>query len=60
LQYNVHMHFEWDPAKAAANLRKHKISFEAAKSVFFDEYAVQFFDDENSAEKESFLLLGKS
>jgi uncharacterized protein len=60
LQYNVHMQFEWNSAKAAANLRKHKVSFEAAKSVFYDEYAVQFFDDENSAEEERFLLLGMS
>ena len=28
--------FEWDSAKAAANLKKHHVSFEEAKSVFFD------------------------
>jgi uncharacterized DUF497 family protein len=30
--------FEWDPPKAATNLKKHQISFEEARSVFFDEF----------------------
>lgn len=41
--------FEWDEAKAAANLKKHQVSFEEAKSIFFDEFGVQFFDDEHSS-----------
>jgi uncharacterized DUF497 family protein len=52
--------FEWDPPKAAANLKKHQISFEEARSVFFDEFAVQFFDDAHSVDEERFLLLGMS
>jgi uncharacterized DUF497 family protein len=52
--------FEWDPPKAAANLRKHQISFDEAKSVFYDEFAVQFFDDEHSSEEDRFLMLGMS
>jgi uncharacterized protein len=52
--------FEWDPPKAAANLRKHQVSFEEAKSVFYDEFAVQFFDDEHSSEEDRFLMLGMS
>lgn len=48
--------FEWDPPKAAANLKKHQISFEEARSVFFDEFAVQFFDDAHSVDEERFLL----
>ena len=52
--------FDWYPAKASANLKKHKVSFEEAKSVFYDEFAVQFFDEENSNEEERFLLLGMS
>lgn len=54
------MRFEWDPAKATANLKKHGVSFEEAQSVFFDEFAVQFFDDEYSTAEERFLLLGLS
>ena len=52
--------FEWDPPKAAANLEKHQVSFEGAKSVFFDEFAVQFFDSDHSSDEERFLMLGMS
>lgn len=52
--------FEWDAAKARANLGKHGVSFEEAQSVFYDEFAVQFFDDGHSADEERFLMLGMS
>ncbi len=52
--------FEWDPSKAAANLKKHRVSFEEAKSVFYDEFAVQFFDEDHSSAEERFLMLGMS
>jgi len=52
--------FEWDEAKAAANLKRHQVSFEEAKSIFFDEFGVQFFDDDHSNEEERFLMLGMS
>lgn len=52
--------FEWDAVKAKANLGKHGVSFEEARSVFYDEFAVQFYDDEHSAGEERFLLLGMS
>ena len=52
--------FEWDPAKASVNLKKHQVSFEEAQSVFYDEFAIQFFDEEHSAKEERFLLLGMS
>ena len=53
--------FEWDSRKAASNLKKHGISFNEAKSVFFDEFAVQFYDPDNSElEDNRFLLLGLS
>ena len=52
--------FEWDPAKAAANLKKHQVSFVEAKSVFFDEFATQFFDEDHSINEERFLMLGMS
>ena len=41
-------------------MRKHQVSFDQAKSVFYDEFAVQFFDDEHSVEEDRFLLLGMS
>ena len=54
------MRFDWDPVKATANARKHKVTFEAAKTVFYDEFAVQFFDEEHSSAQDRFLLLGMS
>jgi uncharacterized DUF497 family protein len=52
--------FEWDLPKATANLKKHQVSFDEAKSVFYDEFAVQFFDEEHSSNEERFLMLGIS
>lgn len=52
--------FEWDPAKAKANIRKHGVTFEEAQSVFYDEFAIQFFDEEHSTEEDRFLMLGLS
>ena len=52
--------FEWDSAKATVNIKKHGVSFEEAQSVFYDEFAVQFFDEEHSTSEERFLLLGMS
>ena len=52
--------FEWDPAKAAANLRKHGVSFEDAQTAFSDEHARLVNDPDHSAEEERFVLLGLS
>lgn len=52
--------FEWDEAKSRTNLKKHGVLFEEAQSVFFDEYAVQFFDDEHASEEVRFIMLGMS
>ena len=52
--------FEWDPAKAARNIKKHCISFEDAQSVFYDELAIQFFDETHSGGEDRFLMLGMS
>ena len=53
------INFSWDQAKAKSNLKKHGVSFEEAQSVFYDELAVQFYD-EGSSDEERFLLLGIS
>ncbi len=53
--------FEWNQSKSLANKMKHNVSFEEAQSVFFDDFAVQFYDEENSELSEDrFLLLGLS
>ena len=61
--YNVHMislRFEWEPRKASANLKKHGVSFEEAKSVFYDESAKLISDPDHSEDEERFILLGLS
>jgi uncharacterized DUF497 family protein len=40
----LHLHFDWDPKKAASNLRKHKVSFAEAVEVFRDPLAITVFD----------------
>ena len=52
--------FDWDSAKAASNLKKHGVAFEEAQTVFYDEFAVQFYDEPHSSEEERFLMLGMS
>ena len=52
--------FEWDATKATSNKKKHGVSFVEAQSVFYDEFAVQFFDEDNSVSENRFLMLGFS
>ena len=54
------LRFEWDPRKAAANERRHGVSFEEAQTVFFDERARLIDDPEHSADEDRFILLGMS
>ncbi len=61
--YNVHMKhliFEWDRQKEKANIKKHGISFEDARTSFYDENAIQFYDPDHSIEEDHFLLLGNN
>lgn len=52
--------FEWDPVKAAANVKKHGISFEEAETVFGDEQALLLDDPDHSETEARFVLLGLS
>jgi uncharacterized DUF497 family protein len=52
--------FDWDPVKASANTKKHQVSFEEAQSVFYDDFAVQFFDEGHSRDEDRFVMLGMS
>lgn len=54
------LHFEWDERKAKANIGKHGVSFEEAKSVFADERARLIADPDHSEEEDRFILLGYS
>ncbi len=54
------VHFEWDDRKQEANLEKHGISFEEARTAFYDESALVFFDPDHSEDEDRFILLGLS
>ena len=54
------MEFEIDPAKAAQNLKKHKVRFEEAASVFGDPMAYSFADPDHSVGEERWLMFGMS
>lgn len=52
------LEFEWHDAKAAANLQAHGVSFELAKTVFRDPFAVERLDDREDYGEERFVLIG--
>jgi len=52
--------FEWDPAKAATNLRKHGVGFDEAATVFLDPNALSRFDDGHSEDEDRWVTLGVS
>ena len=57
LQQNEYQ-FEWDIGKAASNLRKHKVSFEQASTVFKDSLALTVYDEAHSLTEERWFTLG--
>ena len=54
------MHFVWHRRKAEANLRKHKVAFEEAASVFYDPLSATFRDPGGSGSEERFVTIGHS
>lgn len=52
--------FEWDGRKATTNRRKHRVSFDEARTVFLDEDALQVPDPDHSEEEDRFIMLGIS
>jgi len=54
------LRFVWDPRKARENARKHRVTFEEARTVFLDDYAVLIADPDHSGDEDRFLLLGLS
>ena len=51
------IHFEWSEKKNEVNIKKHGISFEEGKSVFYDQNAIEFYDEDHSHDEQRFLLL---
>lgn len=52
--------FSWDARKARQNVKSHKLSFEEASTVFYDDKAIEFFDPDHSRKEDRFLMLGVS
>jgi uncharacterized protein len=56
----VDLQFDWDPAKNALNIKRHKVSFDEASTSFLDENALLIDDPDHSGEEDRFILLGLS
>lgn len=54
MQYN----FDWDPAKARQNLKKHGVSFERAAKVFLDPFAISIYDEGHSDMEDRWITIG--
>ncbi len=54
------MLFEWDPAKAEHNFKKHRVTFDEAVTVFYDPLAATFDDPHHSAGEARFITVGYS
>ena len=54
------MHFEWDRAKADANRRKHKVTFDEAVGVFYDPLSATFPNPDSSLTEERLVTIGHS
>jgi len=52
--------FEWDPRKAALNVRKHRVSFEEAETAILDELSKTTIDPDHSLAEERFITFGVS
>lgn len=52
--------FEWYPPKAQSNLKKHKVSFQEATTIFDDEKMLELPDNEHSEEELRFVGIGRS
>ncbi len=54
----MELEFEWHEAKAEANFRSHGVSFDLAKTVFKDPFAIEFLDDRDDHDEERFVIIG--
>jgi uncharacterized DUF497 family protein len=54
------LRFEWNIKKDLSNLRNHGIAFEEAMTIFYDENAIEFYDEDHSFKEARFLMIGLS
>lgn len=50
--------FDWDLPKAASNLHDHSVTFEQAKGVFRDPFAIEFEDDREDYGESRYVIIG--
>ena len=50
----------WDDRKNEVNKKKHGVSFDEAKTVFYDENAIRYYDPDHSDDEDRFLMVGLS
>ncbi|WP_319560326.1 BrnT family toxin [Marispirochaeta sp.] len=55
-----HIQFEWDEKKNLSNTKKHKVTFEEAKTVFYDPSALLIHDPDHSENEDRFIIMGMS
>jgi uncharacterized protein len=54
------LNFEWDEEKAKANLKKHRVSFDEATTVFIDPFSITIPDHDHSVDEQRYIDLGSS
>jgi uncharacterized DUF497 family protein len=54
------MKFEWDPKKATANVKKHRVTFQEAATIFGDPLAITFDDPDHSMSENRYITFGLS
>lgn len=54
------MQFEWDKEKASKNLKRHKVSFDEAATVFYDPLSATFDDPDHSDDEQRLITIGYS
>ena len=52
--------YEWDSSKAAANLKKHRVAFTEAATVFLDPVALTYRDPDHSEGEQRYVTIGQS
>lgn len=54
------MEFEWDPKKADYNIKKHRVDFTEASTVFADPLSITYLDPDHSLDEDRYIIIGLS
>lgn len=55
----MNYNFEWDPAKAKANIKKHRVAFDRATEIFIDPMMLSIYDEAHSESEDRWITLGQ-